>query len=351
MSAHSKSPEAEVALEDMDDAALLDNLRVLTQTGDEGRWEEMRSLVGLNAGGVEVTDPAAREDGFGESDFTNRSSTPLFGPSPLAVTSLQLSLPGTPNISEGPLNHPSGPPNILTNLQGTPNNRIGRTNSLGLVHNYDQSHREVPIHLEGGHISFRSSAPNLAEVIPQPPHHTAMVAPGYVNLDTSTILEALYPDQRAAYHAINKADYNSGYKQFLLVRKWREVLTLLELVPEDTQGTLVQGVLITPKAVKQWLSPTPSYGTFSNWRTNYARVRGAHQALAISAGLGLPRTTEENQLWEIVSCWDCEALLPPRSQIAPGSLDSVAAGTTAKAVSDMTATLQKKYPAHFTRGG
>ncbi|KAI0767565.1 hypothetical protein C8Q74DRAFT_1219405 [Fomes fomentarius] len=348
MSAHSKSPEAEVALEDMDDAALLDNLRVLTQTGDEGRWEEMRSLVGLNAGGVEVTDPAACEDGFGESDFTNRSSTPLFGPSPLAVTSLQLSLPGTPNISEGPLNHPSGPLNISTNLQGTPNNRIGRTNSLGLVHNYDQSHREVPIHLEGGHISFRSSPPNLAEVIPQPPHHTAMVAPGYVNLDTSTILEALYPDQRAAYHAINKADYNSGYKQFLLIRKWREVLTLLELVPEDTQGTLVQGVLITPKAVKQWLSPTPSYGTFSNWRTNYARVRGAHQALAISAGLGLPRTTEENQLWEIVSRWDCEALLPPRSQIAPGSLDSVAAGTTAKAVSDMTATLQKKYPAYCT---
>lgn len=40
-----------------------------------------------------------------------------------------------------------------------------------------------------------------------------------------------------------------------------------------------------------------------------------------------------------------ETLLPARSQIAPGLLDSVAAGTTAKAVSDMTAALQKKYPA------
>lgn len=158
-------------------------------------------------------------------------------------------------------------------------------------------------------------------------------------------MEALYPHQRAAYQAINKADYNSGYKQFLLVQKWQEVLTLLRVSPEDTQGTLIQGVSITPKAVKQWLSPTPSYGTFSNWQTNLTRVRSAHQAHAINAVLGHPHTTEENQLWEIISRWDMETLLPARSQIAPGLLNSVAAGTTAKAVSDMTAALQKKYPA------
>lgn len=61
---------------------------------------------------------------------------------------------GTPTPPVGTLNHPEGPPNISegplnipTNIRGTPKNRIGRTNSLGLVHGFEVGHIHICGHL------------------------------------------------------------------------------------------------------------------------------------------------------------------------------------------------------------
>lgn len=150
---------------------------------------------------------------------------------------------------------------------------------------------------------------------------------------------------RVEWGKYERANYQTGYKQFLLVRQWVKVMDVIGLRPDESGGIVMDGVTITPEHVKDWLASEPKWRTFGNWRTNYNHAVAAQLALDVNGVRGVPRSAEETRLWEIVSRWVGEEVLKTRTQVTTGAenaWDQVAVNVKAHEVAALCRNLKKK---------
>ncbi len=130
------------------------------------------------------------------------------------------------------------------------------------------------------------------------------------------VLEQSYAWHRARYHEYSTYGFGTGYTQWLEVRQYYTILSLLGMSERAPQPVTLGGCKIRPDDVIQWLEPTKAVKTFRNQRSFYSLVARAHSALllASSAGAHAPHTMEK-ELWAILQRWyassDGKLLAPP----------------------------------------
>lgn len=81
-----------------------------------------------------------------------------------------------------------------------------------------------------------------------------------------------------------RANHQTGYKQFLLVQQWVKVMDVID----ESGGIVMDGVTITPEHVKDWLASEPKWRTFGNGRMDYNHAVTAQLALDVNGVRGGP---------------------------------------------------------------
>ncbi|KAI0681678.1 hypothetical protein C8Q76DRAFT_802923 [Earliella scabrosa] len=273
---------------------------------------------------------------------------------------------------------PPGPELDEFSMSGT---QIGHTNSLGLIPDNDTHQAttltpapEASAMVEEVHTTPLTPTDQTVTPPPPPAPVDQPVAPAlefyhpqapqaqqihWPLVPAATMAEALHgiaglTEMRQLYQQYKHEDYKTGYKQFLQVRLWIAVLKELGMGEDAPRSINIGGFDIGPGEVQQWLDREPGYRTFGNWRTNYNFVCAAHTALAFNASKGIPRSEDEEKLWQIVQRWVSDAVLPPLAKIPQGAehtWDVVAVKAKASDVSKLTRALSSKsgYSQFFPR--
>ncbi|KAI0745163.1 hypothetical protein C8Q76DRAFT_789589 [Earliella scabrosa] len=316
-------------------------------------YQDFLVLTGLPAS-IESPEPAAFNTAIDNNESTNfmTQHDPLFLDTPASygvATDIQVTQqttrPSTPVVD----NEPSGPPGIP------------HSDSLGLI-------GMPPEHFYGGQIEVcffyvkhslhgfimckQTLSRENTPALPATPAPMQPPPPAAAAITPFTILERTFALERVQYDSFRNKGYETGYAQWLQIRLMEQILNNIGISLHHPQPAVFHGCTVTDKDVLAWLGHPRAQKTYNNWRTWYKLACGALRSLAAQEHT-LPRTPEEERLFQILQRWNQHDLLPAAQGLPVAAETNWAyLAVTAKAshIGDMCKALKKKAPYSQTWG-